>query len=134
MDAGAEFIVSPSLVPEVIVAARAANVAVLPGALTPTEILQAVQWGADLVKVFPAQVIGGASYIRALRGPFPNIGLVPTGGVNLQNLGDFIRAGAAAVGVGGELVQKESIARGDYADIGLLARQYVDAIASARRG
>jgi 2-dehydro-3-deoxyphosphogluconate aldolase/(4S)-4-hydroxy-2-oxoglutarate aldolase len=132
IDAGAEFIVSPALVPEVIVAARAANVTVLPGALTPSEILQAVQWGADLVKVFPAQALGGPSYIRALRGPFPTIPLVPTGGVNLQTIGDFIRAGSAAVGVGGELVQKEAIARGDFAAIGVLAREFLQAVRSAR--
>ena len=118
--------------PEVIVAARAANVTVLPGALTPSEILQAVQWGADLVKVFPAQALGGPSYIRALRAPFPTIPLVPTGGVNLQTVGDFIRAGSAAVGVGGELVQKEAIARGDFAAIGVLAREFLQAVRSAR--
>jgi len=134
VDAGAEFIVSPCLVPDVVAAARAANVAVLPGALTPTEVQQAAQAGADLVKVFPAQAVGGASYIRALRGPFPLVPLVPTGGVSLQTVGDFIRAGSAAVGVGGELVVRDAIERGDYAAIGSLAVQFMQAVAAARRG
>src|SRR3954464_10614212 len=124
VDAGAEFIVSPCLVPEVIDAARRLDAAVLPGALTPTEIFAAHSAGADMVKVFPAQNLGGASYLRALRGPFPDIPLVPTGGVTLDNIGDFFAAGAAAVGVGSELVSKEALARSDFNAVGALARKF----------
>jgi 2-dehydro-3-deoxyphosphogluconate aldolase/(4S)-4-hydroxy-2-oxoglutarate aldolase len=134
IEAGAEFLVSPCLVPEVIAAARAARVAVLPGALTPTEVFSAAQAGADFVKVFPAQNVGGPAYVRALKAPFPTIPLVPTGGVNLQTVGEFFKAGAAAVGVGGELVLKDAIKKGDYAAIGALAVKFLEAIKAARRG
>lgn len=133
IDAGAEFLVSPCLVPEVIAAARAARVAVLPGALTPTEVFSAHQAGADFVKVFPAQNVGGPAYVRALKAPFPTIPLVPTGGVNLQTVGDFFKAGAAAVGVGGELVLKDAIKKADYAAIGALAVKFLEAIRDARQ-
>jgi len=132
IDAGAEFIVTPCLVPEVIDTARHAEVAVLPGALTPTEVLQAFRLGGDMVKVFPVQNVGGASYLRALRGPFPEIPLVPTGGVTLENLRDMFDAGAAAVGVGSELISKDALARGDYAEIGRLAAEFLAAVRRAR--
>jgi 2-dehydro-3-deoxyphosphogluconate aldolase/(4S)-4-hydroxy-2-oxoglutarate aldolase len=132
VDAGAEFIVSPCLVPEVIDAARRADVAVLPGALTPTEVLQAFRLGGDMVKVFPAQSVGGAAYLRALRGPFPDIPLVPTGGVTLDNVREMFGAGAAAVGVGSEMISKDALARRDYAAIGALAAQFVAAARQAR--
>lgn len=132
IDAGAEFIVSPGLVPEVVHVARSAGVAALPGALTPTEILAAVHAGANLVKIFPAQSLGGAAYIRALRGPFPDIPFVPTGGVDLGNVGDFIRAGATAVGVGSELVSRDALAREDWDAIALRAEQFLAAVAAAR--
>jgi 2-dehydro-3-deoxyphosphogluconate aldolase/(4S)-4-hydroxy-2-oxoglutarate aldolase len=125
VDAGAEFIVSPCLIPEVIDAARRANVVVLPGALTPTEVFEAHRRGGDMVKVFPVQSVGGAAYLRALRGPFPDIPLVPTGGVTLENIADMFKAGAAAVGVGTELISK------DYAAIEALAKQF---LAAAREG
>lgn len=131
--AGAEFIVSPGLVPDVVATARQAGVAVLPGALTPTELIHASELGADMVKIFPAQALGGPSYIRALRGPFPTLLLVPTGGVTLETVGDFIRAGAAAVGVGGELVSRDALKRGDYDAIGALARQFLTAVQAARQ-
>ena len=133
VDSGAEFIVSPSLVPDVVAASSAANVAAIAGALTPTEVQHAVYAGADFVKIFPVQAVGGASYIRALRGPFPTVRFVPTGGVNVQTVGDFLRAGSAAVGVGGELVVREAIERGDYAAIGSLAAQFMQAVVAARR-
>ena len=133
IDAGAEMIVSPCLVDEVIDVARRNDVAVMPGALTPTEILAAVKAGADLVKVFPASSVGGASYLRALRGPFPDLALVPTGGVTLDNVGEFFRAGAAAVGVGGELVSRELLDKGDYAAITAMAARFVAAVTDARR-
>jgi 2-dehydro-3-deoxyphosphogluconate aldolase/(4S)-4-hydroxy-2-oxoglutarate aldolase len=134
VEAGAEFIVTPCLVPEVIDAARRADVAVLPGALTPTEVFEAFRLGGDMIKVFPAQNLGGASYLRALRGPFPQIPLVPTGGVTLDNMGEMFDAGAAAVGVGSELVSKEALARRDYAAIGALAAQFLMAARQARSG
>ncbi len=89
--AGAEFIVTPCLVPAVIEAAQRAGVAVLPGALTPGEVFEARRLGGDMVKVFPVQSVGGAAYLRALRGPFPDIPLVPTGGVTLENLAELLR-------------------------------------------
>jgi len=133
VDAGAEFIVSPCLVPEVIDAARRADVAMLPGALTPTEVLDAHRQGGDMVKIFPAQSVGGASYLRALRGPFPDIPLVPTGGVTLDNVEEMFEAGAAAVGVGTELISKDALARRDYAAIGALAVQFLAAARRARQ-
>ena len=134
MDAGAEFIVTPCLVPEVIDAARRADVAVLPGALTPTEVFEAFRHGGDMIKVFPAQNVGGAAYIRALRAPFPEIPLVPTGGVTLDNVREMFDAGAAALGVGSELVSKDALARRDYASIGALAAQFMAAVNEAREG
>ena len=132
VDAGAEFIVTPCLVPEVIAAAQRAGVAVLPGAFTPTEVFEAFRAGGDMVKVFPAQSVGGAAYLRALRGPFPDIPLVPTGGVTLENLADMFTAGAAAVGVGTELISKDALDRRDYAAIAALAKQFVAAVRQAR--
>jgi len=132
VDAGAEFIVTPCLVPEVIAAAQRAGVAVLPGALTPTEVFEAFRAGGDMVKVFPAQSVGGAAYLRALRGPFPDIPLVPTGGVTLENLADMFTAGAAAVGVGTELISKDALDRRDYAAIGAVAKRFVAAVRQAR--
>jgi 2-dehydro-3-deoxyphosphogluconate aldolase/(4S)-4-hydroxy-2-oxoglutarate aldolase len=128
VDAGAEFIVTPCVVPEVIEAAHRAEVAVLPGALTPTEVFEAHRLGADMVKVFPVQSVGGAAYLRALRGPFPNIPLVPTGGVTLENMTEMFKAGAAAVGVGSELISKDALDRHDYAAIAARAKQFVAAV------
>jgi 2-dehydro-3-deoxyphosphogluconate aldolase/(4S)-4-hydroxy-2-oxoglutarate aldolase len=127
VDAGAAFIVSPCLVREVIEAAQRAGVAVLPGALTPTEVFEAFRLGGDMVKVFPVQSVGGAAYLRALRGPFPDIPLVPTGGVSLENIAEMFQAGAAAVGVGSELISKEALDRRDYAAIGTLAKRFLAA-------
>ncbi len=133
-DAGAEFIVSPCLVREVVEAAHHAEIAVLPGALTPTEVFEAFRLGGDMVKIFPAQSVGGAAYLRALRGPFPDIPLVPTGGVTLENIGEMFKAGAAAVGVGTELISKDALGRRDYAAIGTLAAQFLAAARQARTG
>ena len=101
--------------------------------ITPTEILDATRAGADLIKVFPIKSLGGASYIRALRGPFPDLPLIPTGGVDLNNVADFIRAGATAVGVGSELVPREVLASGNYQSIAARAERFVTAVAHARR-
>jgi 2-dehydro-3-deoxyphosphogluconate aldolase/(4S)-4-hydroxy-2-oxoglutarate aldolase len=131
--AGAQFIVTPSLVPEVVEAARNADLAVLPGALTPGEVFQAFQLGADMVKIFPVQSVGGAAYLRALRGPFPNIPLVPTGGVTLANIAELFLAGAAAVGVGSELISKEALARRDYSGVAAVARKFLATASRARQ-
>jgi 2-dehydro-3-deoxyphosphogluconate aldolase/(4S)-4-hydroxy-2-oxoglutarate aldolase len=119
-------------VPEVIDAANRADIAVLPGALTPTEVLNAFRLGGDMVKVFPAQSVGGAAYLRALRGPFPEIPLVPTGGVTLENVREMFGAGAVAIGVGSELISRDALARRDYAAIGALASQFIRAVREAR--
>jgi 2-dehydro-3-deoxyphosphogluconate aldolase/(4S)-4-hydroxy-2-oxoglutarate aldolase len=135
VEAGAEFIVTPCLIPEVrevIEAAHRADVAVLPGALTPGEVFEAFRLGGDMVKVFPVQSVGGAAYLRALRGPFPDIPLVPTGGVTLENIAELFQEGAAAVGVGTELISKDALARRDYAAIGALAKQFLAAARQAR--
>ena len=132
LEAGAEFLVCPCLVPEVIASAQERGVAVLPGAMTPTEVFSAWSLGGDIVKVFPASHAGGAGYLKALKGPFPEIDLLPTGGVNLDTIAGFIEAGAVAVGVGGELVLKSAIAAGAFDRITVLARQFVEALERAR--
>jgi len=129
--AGAEFIVSPTLDPEVIEVCRRYSKVVIPGAFTPTEILTAWQRGADFVKVFPAS-FGGPGYLKAIRGPLPQVKLIPVGGVSLENSADFIRAGAVAVAVGGNLVKKRAIAEGNFAELTETARQFVAAVREGR--
>jgi 2-dehydro-3-deoxyphosphogluconate aldolase/(4S)-4-hydroxy-2-oxoglutarate aldolase len=129
--AGAEFIVAPTLCREVIEVCRRYSKVVIPGALTPTEILTAWQWGADFVKVFPASV-GGPGYLKALRGPLPQVKLVPVGGVSLQNTADFFKAGAAAIAVGGQLVNRKAITEGNFAELTGTARQFVNEAIEAR--
>jgi 2-dehydro-3-deoxyphosphogluconate aldolase/(4S)-4-hydroxy-2-oxoglutarate aldolase len=129
--AGAEFIVSPSLNLDVIRLCHRYDKVVMPGAFTPTEILAAWEAGADIVKVFPSDAVG-PSYLKALRGPFPQIRLMPTGGVNLETLPEFIKAGACAVGVGGSLVDPKVIRDGNFKQLGNLASQYVQALKTAR--
>jgi 2-dehydro-3-deoxyphosphogluconate aldolase/(4S)-4-hydroxy-2-oxoglutarate aldolase len=132
LDAGAEFLVTPCLVPDVIATARERGVPVLPGAMTPTEVFTAWSLGGDIIKIFPASHVGGASYIRALKAPFPQIKVCPTGGVNLQTIGECFAAGATVVGVGGELVLKSALKSGDYGAITALAVQYVESVKAAR--
>ena len=108
ISSGAQFIVSPALIPETIACCRELDVVVLPGALTPTEVVTAWNAGADFVKVFPAGAVGGPAYLKALKAPLPQIELIPTGGVSLTTGADFIKAGAAALGVGGDLVAGEA--------------------------
>jgi 2-dehydro-3-deoxyphosphogluconate aldolase/(4S)-4-hydroxy-2-oxoglutarate aldolase len=112
--------------------ARRYGTAIIAGALTPTEVLTAWESGADIVKIFPCGSVGGPSYIRALKGPFPQIEMIPTGGVNLKTAGEFLKAGACAVAVGGELVDAASIAAGRFDAIEQRAREYLGAIAAAR--
>jgi 2-dehydro-3-deoxyphosphogluconate aldolase/(4S)-4-hydroxy-2-oxoglutarate aldolase len=131
--AGARFLVSPSLNLDLIRFALQAEVAVIPGALTPTEIVTAWNAQADMVKVFPAAQVGGPDYVKALKGPLPQIPLVPTGGVNLQNAGAFIRAGAAALGVGGELVDRKAIAQRNFGMITETAKAFLKVIREARK-
>jgi len=130
--AGAEFLVCPSLRVATIEMAKRYSKVICPGALTPTEVLAAWEAGADAVKIFPCGNVGGAKYIKALKGPFPQIEMVPTGGVNLETVGDFIKAGACAVGVGSELVDNKILKEGRYDVITERARQFVAAIAKAR--
>jgi 2-dehydro-3-deoxyphosphogluconate aldolase/(4S)-4-hydroxy-2-oxoglutarate aldolase len=132
IDAGARFVVSPALNVATIDACREAGIAVLPGALTPTEVVTAWNAGADLVKVFPANALGGASYIKSLKAPLPQIALVPTGGVNLQTAKDFIKAGAAALGVGADLVDLAALRRGEAERITERARQFLALVKEAR--
>ncbi len=132
--AGAQFVVSPALNPATITACRDAGIAVIPGALSPTEVVAAWNAGADLVKVFPAGAVGGPSYIKALKAPLPQIDLVPTGGVNLKTAGDFIRAGAAALGVGSDLVDLAALRRGEASVLSERARQFVEIVRDARQG
>src|ERR1700688_2190568 len=132
MLAGAEFFVTPSLKPATIEMAKRYGKVICPGALTPTEVLTAWEAGADVVKVFPCGNVGGAKYIKALKGPFPQIEMIPTGGVNLETGGDFLKAGACAVAVGGELVDAKTIKEGRYDVIEDRARQYLAAVAKAR--
>jgi 2-dehydro-3-deoxyphosphogluconate aldolase / (4S)-4-hydroxy-2-oxoglutarate aldolase len=130
--AGARFVVSPSLNLETIEVCRRYGVAVMPGALTPTEVVQAWSAGADLVKVFPAGAVGGASYIRSLKAPLPQIELVPTGGVSLKTAADFIKAGASALGVGADLVDVKAIREGQRNLITERAREFVRIVQEAR--
>jgi 2-dehydro-3-deoxyphosphogluconate aldolase / (4S)-4-hydroxy-2-oxoglutarate aldolase len=131
-DAGAEFLVSPGLDLGTVKAANQAGKLIMAGALTPTEVIIAWKGGADFVKVFPASAVGGASYLKALRGPLPQIPLVPTGGVNLNTAADFLKAGASALGIGGELVLAAALTSGNVAQITELARRYVEIVQQVR--
>lgn len=132
INAGAEFVVSPSLHLDVIEATRQLGKVSIPGALTPTEIITAWRAGADYVKVFPCSAMGGASYLKAVRAPFPELKLIPTGGVTLQTAAEFIKAGARALGVGSDLVNATAIAEGHPEMVTNAARAYLQAIAAAR--
>lgn len=129
--AGAEFIVAPNTNPRVIATCRRYGKLVMPGALTPTEVLAAWEAGADAVKVFPLDVLGPA-HLKALAGPLPQVRMIPTGGVTLDTAAKFIHAGACGVGVGSALVEPKAVAARDFARIESLARQYVDAVRQAR--
>jgi 2-dehydro-3-deoxyphosphogluconate aldolase/(4S)-4-hydroxy-2-oxoglutarate aldolase len=129
---GAKFIVTPTLNLSVVKMCKRYSAVVIPGTLTPTEILTAWEAGSDLVKVFPIAQVGGPAYIRALKGPLPHIPLVPTGGVNVQNAGEFIKAGAAAIAAGGELVDKKAVAEKRFSVIAENARMFVAEVKKAR--
>jgi 2-dehydro-3-deoxyphosphogluconate aldolase/(4S)-4-hydroxy-2-oxoglutarate aldolase len=133
IDAGAEFVVSPSLHLEVIAVTKKNNKVSCPGALTPTEAITAWNAGADYVKIFPCSSVGGASYLKALLAPFPHLKLIPTGGVTLQNAESFIKAGARALGVGSDLVNLAAIDAGHPELITETARAYLQVLADARK-
>ena len=133
MLSGAEFIVSPILERSVIEICKRYSKTVIPGAMTPTEVLTAWEAGADLVKIFPCGSLGGAKYLKALKGPLPQVLLIPTGGVKLELVGDFISAGASALGVGSELINKEAVASENFGYISSTARKFLQAIRSARQ-
>jgi 2-dehydro-3-deoxyphosphogluconate aldolase/(4S)-4-hydroxy-2-oxoglutarate aldolase len=131
IDAGARFLVSPVFRRDVIAAAHARDTAAMPGCLTPTEILEAWDAGADIVKVFPATALG-PGYLKDLRGPLPQVKLMPTGGVTLDNAGDWLRAGAVAVGVGTALLDTKAISAGDYGVLRANAERIVANVRQAR--
>lgn len=132
MLAGAEFFVTPSLKLATIEMVKRYGKVIMPGALTPTEVLTAWEAGADIVKIFPCGNVGGPKYIRALKAPFPQIEMIPTGGVNLETAGEFLKAGACAVAVGAELVDAKTIKEGRYEIFTERARKFLEVIAAAR--
>lgn len=130
IEAGAQFVVTPVVRPAVINACRERGVPVLCGAMTPTEVLTAHEAGADIIKIFPARP-AGPQYLRDLLGPLPHLRLVPTGGIDARNVGDYLAAGAFAVGIGGSLVPPQAVAQGDWEDISTRARACVEAVRNA---
>ena len=125
---GAQFVVSPALNLQTIEMCHRYSIAVLPGALTPTEIVTAWQAGADVVKVFPASAMGGAKYLTALKGPLPHIDLIPTGGVSLVTAAEFLAAGAFALGVGSDLVDAKAMAAGKPEVVTETAKKYLQIV------
>ncbi len=132
IEAGAQFVVSPSFHPEVIAKTKELGKVSIPGALTPTEVITAWHAGADYVKIFPCSAVGGASYLRSLLAPFPELQLIPTGGVTQQTAADFLKAGARALGVGADLVNAKAIADGQPEIIANAARAYLEIIRQVR--
>ena len=132
VDAGARFLTSPGFVRKVVAYAKVTDVAVLPGALTPTEIIAAWKAGSDFVKVFPTTPVGGSQYIRALKVPLPQIPLIASGGVNQLTASDFILAGATAIGLGGELLPNEALHFRQENRIHELARRFLSMVRDAR--
>lgn len=132
LDAGAEFLVSPGFDREMVQTAQRSEVLVMAGALTPTEVITAFKAGADFVKIFPCGNVGGPAYIKALKAALPRIPMIPTGGVNLTTAADFLRAGAAALGVGGELISRAELEAGNSAALTVAARRYVAIVRQTR--
>jgi len=132
IDAGAEFVVSPSTHMDVIETTKKMGKVSIPGALTPTEVITAWNAGADIVKIFPCSAMGGASYLKSLKAPFPFLKLIPTGGVTLATAADFLKAGAEALGVGADLVNVQAIADGKPEIVTQAAKAYIEAIKKAR--
>ena len=132
LDVGAQFLVSPGFNAGTVNTARERDILIMAGALTPTEVMVAWEAGADFVKIFPCGNLGGAKYIQALKGPLPQVPMVPTGGVNLETAAEYIRAGAAALGVGGELVQKDALKTRNAELLSGLAKQFAELVRTAR--
>ena len=132
LEQGAAFLLSPSLHKPVIETAARYGKLAIPGVMTPTEIITALEWGANVIKVFPAGVLGH-DYIKNVLGPFPTAKIIPTGGINLNNAGDFIKSGAIALGVGGNLVNLNAIADGDCETITKMAKEYIEQVRLARQ-
>ena len=132
LDAGARYLTSPGLDPKIVEFAANENVVAFPGALTPTEVMAAAKAGADFVKIFPCAQVGGPSYIRALKSPFPEVRFIAAGGVNQQTVADFILAGAVALGIGRDLIHQDAIQRRDRGWIRELARRYAAMVRQAR--
>jgi len=132
IEAGAEFVISPSLHLDVIAKTKELGKVSIPGSLTPTEVITAWNAGADYVKIFPCSAMGGAPYLKALKAPFPFLNLIPTGGVNLQTAPDFIRAGAKALGVGADLVNPKAIREGKADTITAASKAYLEVIKQTR--
>jgi 2-dehydro-3-deoxyphosphogluconate aldolase / (4S)-4-hydroxy-2-oxoglutarate aldolase len=130
--AGAQFIVSPGFDAATVELVKRSGKLMMAGALTPTEVITAWKAGSDFVKIFPCGTLGGPKYIKALKAPLPQVPMVPTGGVNLETAADFIRAGADALGIGGELVSAAALRSGNADEISRVARQYVDIVRGAR--
>jgi 2-dehydro-3-deoxyphosphogluconate aldolase / (4S)-4-hydroxy-2-oxoglutarate aldolase len=133
LDAGASFLTSTGFDPDIMTCALKRGMVVLPGALTPTEVMTAFKAGADFVKIFPCSQVGGPSYIKTLKGPFPEVPLIAAGGVNQQTVGDFILAGARAVGIGANLIQPEAVHRREPGWIRQLAQRYLNLVKQARQ-
>jgi 2-dehydro-3-deoxyphosphogluconate aldolase/(4S)-4-hydroxy-2-oxoglutarate aldolase len=133
LDAGAEFLVSPGFDLPTVRLAREKGILVMAGALTPTEVIAAWNAGSDLIKIFPCGAVGGAKYIKALKGPFPQVPMIPTGGVSLDTAADFILAGAEALGVGGELVSASALKSGNAQEITEAARRFIAIVREARQ-
>ncbi len=132
LDAGAQFLVSPGTDLPTIQLAKQKGVLMMAGALTPTEVITAWKAGSDFVKIFPCGTVGGAKYIKALKAPLPQVPMVPTGGVNLETAADFLRAGASALGIGGELIASAALKSGNVKAITDLAKQYVAIVKKTR--
>jgi 2-dehydro-3-deoxyphosphogluconate aldolase/(4S)-4-hydroxy-2-oxoglutarate aldolase len=132
LDAGAQFLVSPGLSFPVLEVARSRGKLAIPGALTPTELMNAVSAGVQVIKIFPCGNVGGSKYLKALRGPFPNVALIPTGGVNATNAADYFAAGAFALGVGADLVDLAALRAGKAELVTAAARQLAEAAQAAR--
>ncbi|HUO61634.1 MAG TPA: bifunctional 4-hydroxy-2-oxoglutarate aldolase/2-dehydro-3-deoxy-phosphogluconate aldolase [Candidatus Acidoferrales bacterium] len=133
MDAGAQYITTPALKLDVIAATKQRDILVIPGAMTPTEVLMAWESGADLVKVYPCSALGGPSYVRALKRPFPNIPMIAAGGISQQNAAEYIQSGAEMIGIGASLVAPESVSHHEARRIQELARRYLAIVAETRR-
>jgi len=133
LDAGADFLTSPGLDPDIVQLGAESRVLVIPGALTPSEVTVARRAGAPLIKIFPCSLVGGPAYIKALKAPFPHVAFIASGGVNQQNASDFIRSGACALGIGEELVPHQAVHKRDVTWIHELTRRFIGMVAEARR-